>query len=90
MKCEWLESSLHRSKDSAGNCIPCVYVKASSQSRYTVLYSHANAEDIGNLFLSHSISMTSRMGFFLWMSKHLFVDVIGYDYPGYGLCGYAV
>ncbi|OAO12971.1 serine protease family S09X [Blastocystis sp. ATCC 50177/Nand II] len=63
-------------KDSAGNCIPCVYVKASSQSRYTVLYSHANAEDIGNL-----------MGFFLWMSKHLFVDVIGYDYPGYGLCG---
>ena len=66
-----------------------MYVKASCQSRYTVLYSHANAEDIGNLFLFNMIWITSRMGFFLWMSKYLFVDVIGYDYPGYGLCAYA-
>ena len=86
LRCAFFEPFLYRSKDSTGNSIPCVYVKASCQSRFTVLYSHANAEDIGYLLLFVVYCIMNRMGFFLWMSKNLFVDVIGYDYPGYGLC----
>ena len=25
-----------------------------------------------------------RIDYFKWLSKYLYVDVIGYDYPGYG------
>ncbi|KAK8792444.1 hypothetical protein WA588_004940 [Blastocystis sp. NMH] len=61
--------------DQAGGIIPCVRIRSSSPSRFTILYSHANAEDLGFL-----------IDFFRWLSKSLYVDVIGYDYPGYGLC----
>ena len=29
--------------------------------------------------------MILRVDFFQWLAKYLYVDVIGYEYPGYGL-----
>ena len=31
-----------------------------------------------------------RIDYFKWLSKYLYVDVIGYDYPGYGLHKYSI
>lgn len=81
---------LTRRNNGDGGCIPCAYVKASCPPRYTLLYSHANAEDLGNLSVLFSFSDRRSIPFFLWLSKCLFVDVVGYDYPGYGKCTYAV
>ena len=43
------------------------------RSEYIVLHSHGNSSDIGVLLDSY-----------LDLSYNLGVDVIGYDYPGYG------
>ena len=32
-----------------GSIIPCVYIKSKTPARYTIVYSHANAEDLGYL-----------------------------------------
>ncbi|GAB4840180.1 hypothetical protein Ancab_020945 [Ancistrocladus abbreviatus] len=55
-----------------GNQIVAVYVKNPSASA-TVLYSHGNAADLGLMF---------RV--FIDLSVHLGVNLMGYDYSGYG------
>ncbi|KAL2905260.1 Alpha/beta hydrolase domain-containing protein 17C [Bienertia sinuspersici] len=55
-----------------GNEIVAVYVKNSSAS-LTVLYSHGNAADLGQMF-----------SIFSELSAHLGVNLMGYDYSGYG------
>ncbi|XAR65327.1 hypothetical protein NMG60_11009412 [Bertholletia excelsa] len=55
------------------NDIVTVYVKNPSAS-LTVLYSHGNATDIGHMFK-----------FYVQLSDQLSVNVMGYDYSGYGL-----
>ncbi|KNB45748.1 hypothetical protein JH06_0677 [Blastocystis sp. subtype 4] len=62
--------------DGLGGLIPCVRVRSQSAARFTILYSHANAEDLGYLYI---------IDFLQWLAKYLYVDVIGYEYPGYGL-----
>ncbi|XP_059655629.1 uncharacterized protein LOC132302724 [Cornus florida] len=54
------------------NFIFTVYVKNPSAS-FTVLYSHGNATDLGQMFM-----------FFTQLSDQLNVNVMGYDYSGYG------
>ncbi|GMI75297.1 hypothetical protein like AT3G30380 [Hibiscus trionum] len=55
-----------------GNEIAAMYVKNTSAS-LTVLYSHGNAADIGQMY--HT---------FFELSVHLNVNLLGYDYSGYG------
>ncbi|KAF2321389.1 hypothetical protein GH714_040978 [Hevea brasiliensis] len=55
-----------------GNEIVAIYVKNSSAS-LTVLYSHGNAADLGQMY--HIFSE---------LSLHLNVNLMGYDYSGYG------
>ncbi|KAK8526090.1 hypothetical protein V6N13_017156 [Hibiscus sabdariffa] len=55
-----------------GNEIAAMYVKNPSAS-LTVLYSHGNAADIGQMYQT-----------FFELSVHLNVNLLGYDYSGYG------
>ncbi|XP_052484310.1 uncharacterized protein LOC105794268 isoform X2 [Gossypium raimondii] len=55
-----------------GNEIVAMYVKNPSAS-LTVLYSHGNAADIGQMY-----------HIFTELSVHLNVNLMGYDYSGYG------
>lgn len=55
-----------------GNEIVAVYVKHPSAS-LTLLYSHGNAADIGQMY-----------HIFVELSLHLGVNLLGYDYSGYG------
>eukprot|EP01083_Nonionella_stella_P314875 1135843_1 len=42
-------------------------------ARYTVLYSHGNAEDLGMIY-----------SYLLELSKLLYINIMAYDYTGYG------
>ncbi|XP_074586980.1 uncharacterized protein LOC141842896 [Curcuma longa] len=55
-----------------GNQIVAVYLRH-SQATATLLYSHGNAADVGQMF-----------DLFVELSVHLRVSLIGYDYSGYG------
>ncbi|KAK9107109.1 hypothetical protein Syun_023120 [Stephania yunnanensis] len=55
-----------------GNEIVAVYVRNPAAS-LTLLYSHGNAADLGQLY-----------ELFIELSRHLRVNLMGYDYSGYG------
>lgn len=55
-----------------GSRIPAVYFKRSG-AFITLLYSHANAEDLGLMF-----------GWLKCLSRRLNVNILAYDYTGYG------
>lgn len=57
---------------SLGNRIPACYFKRAG-SQITLLYSHANAEDLGLMF-----------GWLKCLSRKLNVNILAYDYTGYG------
>jgi len=66
-------------KTKSGVSIPCYYYKSNrfqgGRGKYTILYSHPNAVDIGVMhpFLQQ---LQATLGF---------VDILHYEYPGYGL-----
>ena len=62
----WLETS-------RGSKIPAFHIKQ-SHARFTVLYSHGNAEDLGMLY-----------NYVTELSRLLYVNILAYDYTGYGL-----
>lgn len=62
----WIQTKL-------GSRIPAIYIK-NSKAKYTIIYSHGNAEDLGKIF-----------HFLLNISKILNVAILAYDYTGYGL-----
>ncbi|KAE9608549.1 hypothetical protein Lal_00020802 [Lupinus albus] len=55
-----------------GNEIVAIYV-THSMAKTTILYSHGNAADIGQMY-----------ELFIQLSIHLRVNIMGYDYSGYG------
>ncbi|KAK6931389.1 Serine aminopeptidase, S33 [Dillenia turbinata] len=55
-----------------GNEIVAMYVR-NSTAKLTILYSHGNAADLGQMF-----------NIFTELSLHLGVNLMGYDYSGYG------
>jgi hypothetical protein len=57
---------------SQGNRIPACYFRRTGAS-ITFLYSHANAEDLGLMF-----------GWLKTLSRRLNVNILAYDYTGYG------
>ncbi|XP_020584841.1 protein ABHD17B-like [Phalaenopsis equestris] len=63
---------VRRLKTRKGNEIVAVYVR-NPAAKLTVLYSHGNAADIGQIY-----------ELFIELSVHLRVNLIGYDYSGYG------
>ncbi|CAB4058931.1 ABHD17 [Lepeophtheirus salmonis] len=83
-----LEVSLART--SKGNLIACLYVKCSPNARFTILHSHGNAVDLGQM-----------SSFYMGLGSRINCNVFSYDYSGYGasggktlrkksLCGYRV
>jgi len=60
-------------KTSLGTNIPAFYIKQ-PQARFSLIFSHGNAEDLGGL---HEYLLT--------LSKLFYVNILSYDYSGYGL-----
>ncbi|XP_061423989.1 alpha/beta hydrolase domain-containing protein 17C-like isoform X2 [Lethenteron reissneri] len=56
-----------------GNRIACMHVRASPQARCTLLFSHGNAVDLGQM-----------CGFYADLAAKLNCNVFSYDYSGYG------
>lgn len=54
--------------------IACMNVKGCSKPKYTILFSHGNAADLGLM-----------SSFYLGLSTKLGCNLFGYDYSGYGL-----
>ncbi|CAH1399521.1 unnamed protein product [Nezara viridula] len=61
-------------RTSRGNRIACMFVKRCPLARYTILFSHGNASDIGLMY-----------PFFLDLCNKVCCNVFGYDYSGYGV-----
>jgi hypothetical protein len=69
---------LHKSKyfwlnTSHGGKIPAFYLQQ-PRARYTVLYSHGNAEDLGMIY-----------EYLTELSNLLYINIMAYDYSGYGM-----
>jgi len=63
-------------RTSRGNKVACMHAKCSSQtarSKYTLLFSHGNAVDLGQMS-SFYVGLAARLG----------VNIFSYDYSGYG------
>ncbi|CAM9480232.1 unnamed protein product [Phaeothamnion confervicola] len=63
---------VYKVRTRARNVIPIVLYRR-AEARYTIIYSHGNATDIG--------AMHDR---YCGIALHLGVNVVGYDYSGYG------
>jgi len=61
-------------KTRNGNNIPCIHLH-NPDARFTILYSHANSEDIGQNYK-----------FLKVLSFTLGCSIFAYEYSGYGLC----
>lgn len=55
------------------NRLACMYVKCCPDSKYTLLFSHGNAVDLGQM-----------CAFFYGLGSRINCNVFGYDYSGYG------
>uniref|UniRef100_A0A8C2TDA6 palmitoyl-protein hydrolase n=2 Tax=Coturnix japonica TaxID=93934 RepID=A0A8C2TDA6_COTJA len=60
-------------KSSRGNRIGCMYVRCVPGARYTVLFSHGNAVDLGQM-----------CSFYIGLGSRINCNVFSYDYSGYG------
>lgn len=57
-----------------GNNILCVFVRCNPQARFTILFSHGNAVDVGYM-----------CNFFVVLGKKIKCNIFSYDYSGYGM-----
>eukprot|EP00731_Ephydatia_muelleri_P016794 Em0009g1218a len=62
-----------RTRTRKGNSIACMYVKNSENPAYTILFSHGNAVDIGQM-----------SSFYVGLGNRVNCNVFAYDYSGYG------
>lgn len=69
---DWIE--VMKTRTSRGNTIACCFVKISPSAKYTILFSHGNAVDLGQ--------MTS---FYVGLGMRLNCNIFSYDYSGYGV-----
>lgn len=70
---EFAEIEAFYTHSSRRNRIACIYVKCCRNARYTLLFSHGNAVDLGQM-CSFYFGLGSRIG----------CNVFSYDYSGYG------
>ncbi|KAF3687037.1 Protein ABHD17C [Channa argus] len=59
---------------SRGNRIACMFVRCAPNSRYTLLFSHGNAVDLGQM-----------CSFYIGLGSRINCNVFSYDYSGYGV-----
>lgn len=62
-----------RTRTRKGNHIACMYVKNSPNPQYTILFSHGNAVDLGQM-----------SSFFVGLGSRINCNIMAYDYSGYG------
>ena len=58
---------------STGSKIPAFYIQQ-NHARYSILYSHGNAEDLGMIY-----------SYLEELSQLLYINILAYDYSGYGM-----
>jgi abhydrolase domain-containing protein 17 len=62
------------SRTSRGNRVACVFVRCSANARFTILFSHGNAVDLGQM-----------SSFYLGLGSRINCNIFSYDYSGYGV-----
>ncbi|KAG8594086.1 hypothetical protein GDO81_001066 [Engystomops pustulosus] len=60
-------------KSSRGNRIACMYIRCVPGARFTLLFSHGNAVDLGQM-----------SSFYLGLGTRINCNIFSYDYSGYG------
>ncbi|ESN95154.1 hypothetical protein HELRODRAFT_114869 [Helobdella robusta] len=70
---EYIEVFVCTTSTSRNNKIACMYVKTSPSDKFTILFSHGNAVDLGQM-----------SSFFVGLSTRINCNILGYDYSGYG------
>lgn len=80
-KAEWQYSQreleameVFQTRTSRGNRIVCMFVRCSPNARFTILFSHGNAVDLGQM-----------SSFYLGLGSRLNCNIFSYDYSGYGM-----
>ena len=80
-KAEWQYSEREKeslevfhTRTSRGNRIACMYVKCVPNARFTILHSHGNAVDLGQM-----------SSFYLGLGTRINCNIFSYDYSGYGV-----
>ena len=63
-------------RNKRGNRTACMCVRCASNPRYTVLFSHGNAVDIGQM-----------SSFYIGLGSRINCNIFSYDYSGYGASG---
>lgn len=61
-------------RTSRGNRMACMFVRCSPTARFTVLFSHGNAIDLGQM-----------SSFYLGLGSRINCNIFSYDYSGYGV-----
>lgn len=61
-------------RTTRGNRIGCLFVRCSSTARFTILFSHGNAVDLGQM-----------SSFYLGLGSRINCNIFSYDYSGYGV-----
>lgn len=61
-------------RSSRGNRIACTYVRAVPSAKFTVLFSHGNAVDLGQM-----------CSFYIGLATRINCNIFSYDYSGYGM-----
>ncbi|KAM9385466.1 alpha/beta hydrolase domain-containing protein 17A [Pholidichthys leucotaenia] len=60
-------------RSSRGSRVGCMYIRCAPNSRFTVLFSHGNAVDLGQM-----------SSFYIGLGSRINCNIFSYDYSGYG------
>ncbi|XP_077988775.1 alpha/beta hydrolase domain-containing protein 17B-like [Glandiceps talaboti] len=63
-----------QTRTKKGNRIACIFVRCSTNPRFTLLFSHGNAVDIGQM-----------SSFYIGLGTRISCNIFSYDYSGYGV-----
>ncbi|XP_053178501.1 alpha/beta hydrolase domain-containing protein 17A [Scomber japonicus] len=61
-------------RSSRGNRVGCMYIRCVPSARFTVLFSHGNAVDLGQM-----------SSFYIGLGTRINCNIFSYDYSGYGV-----
>uniref|UniRef100_UPI0037E85AD5 alpha/beta hydrolase domain-containing protein 17A n=1 Tax=Semicossyphus pulcher TaxID=241346 RepID=UPI0037E85AD5 len=61
-------------RSSRGNKVSCMYIRCVPNARFTVLFSHGNAVDLGQM-----------SSFYIGLGTRINCNIFSYDYSGYGV-----
>lgn len=61
-------------RSNRGNRVCCMYIRCAPNARFTVLFSHGNAVDLGQM-----------SSFYIGLGTRINCNIFSYDYSGYGV-----